>query len=133
MANDFGSSGRKAHPLSQIKTELIWEGKYDVQGRQVAPLRVALPFQTVETVNESAQDRQRQCGAIRDGKIFCRSTASTGIDRAGTAAFTFRPTTFRDNPISLVEADAGGGQVRIQSGPLSEQIREEFRDIPAKC
>jgi hypothetical protein len=27
-------------------------------GRRVAPLRVALPFQTVETVNESAQDRQ---------------------------------------------------------------------------
>ena len=25
----------------------------------MAPLRVALPFQTVETVNESAQDRQR--------------------------------------------------------------------------
>ncbi len=40
-------------------TELIWEGKYDADGRKVAPLRVALPFQTVETVNESAQERQR--------------------------------------------------------------------------
>lgn len=40
-------------------TELIWEGKYDKDGRKVAPLRVALPFQTVETVNESAQDRQK--------------------------------------------------------------------------
>jgi adenine specific DNA methylase Mod len=39
--------------------ELIWEGKYGVNGKQVAPLRVALPFQTIETVNESAQDRQR--------------------------------------------------------------------------
>jgi DNA modification methylase len=39
-------------------TELIWDGKYDDAGRKVAPLRVALPFQTVETVNESAQDRQ---------------------------------------------------------------------------
>lgn len=39
--------------------ELIWDGKYDAAGRRVAPLRVALPFQTVETVNESAQDRQR--------------------------------------------------------------------------
>jgi adenine-specific DNA-methyltransferase len=38
---------------------LIWEGKYDADGRRVAPLRVALPFQTVETVNESAQERQR--------------------------------------------------------------------------
>jgi len=41
------------------RAELIWESKYDANGRRVAPLRVALPFQTVETVNESAQDRQR--------------------------------------------------------------------------
>jgi DNA modification methylase len=41
------------------RAELIWEGKHDGNGRCVAPLRVALPFQTVETVNESAQDRQR--------------------------------------------------------------------------
>jgi adenine-specific DNA-methyltransferase len=41
------------------RAELVWEGKYDGAGRRVAPLRVALPFQTVETVNESAQDRQR--------------------------------------------------------------------------
>ncbi len=40
------------------RTELIWDGKYDEHGNRVAPLRVALPFQTVETVNESAQDRQ---------------------------------------------------------------------------
>lgn len=39
--------------------ELIWEGKYDKDGKKVAPLRVALPFQTVETVNESAQERER--------------------------------------------------------------------------
>lgn len=39
--------------------ELIWEGKYDANGKRVAPLKVALPFQTVETVNESAQERQR--------------------------------------------------------------------------
>jgi adenine-specific DNA-methyltransferase len=40
------------------KTELIWEGKYDANGKRGAPVRVALPFQTVETVNESAQDRR---------------------------------------------------------------------------
>jgi DNA modification methylase len=42
-----------------LRAELVWEGKYDDAGRRVAPPRVALPFQTVETVNESAQDRQR--------------------------------------------------------------------------
>ena len=49
----------KTHPLALKKTELIWEGKYDAEGRRVAPLRVALPFQTVETVNESTQERQK--------------------------------------------------------------------------
>ncbi len=39
-------------------TELIWDGKYDSNGKKTAPLRVSLPFQTVETVNESAQERQ---------------------------------------------------------------------------
>ena len=38
--------------------ELTWEGKYDADGRRTAPLRLQLPFQTVETVNESAQERQ---------------------------------------------------------------------------
>jgi hypothetical protein len=26
------------------RTELIWDGEYDVHGHRVAPLRVALPF-----------------------------------------------------------------------------------------
>ncbi|HEY1679399.1 MAG TPA: hypothetical protein VGG04_16905 [Candidatus Sulfotelmatobacter sp.] len=39
--------------------KLIWDGKYDEHGRKRAPVRIELPFQTVETVNESAQDRQR--------------------------------------------------------------------------
>jgi len=39
-------------------TELIWEGKY-VDGKRQNPVPVALPFQTIETVNESNADRQR--------------------------------------------------------------------------
>ncbi len=53
---------RSAAPNAQrrpARAELIWDGKYDAAGRRVAPLRVVLPFQTVETVNELAQDRQR--------------------------------------------------------------------------
>jgi DNA modification methylase len=48
--------------------ELIWEGKYDKDGKKTAPLRIALPFQTVETVNESAQDRQRSLELFRAGR-----------------------------------------------------------------
>ncbi len=39
--------------------ELIWDGKYDEHHNKRAPVRIELPFQTVETVNESVQDRQR--------------------------------------------------------------------------
>ncbi len=49
-------------------TELTWEGKYDQDGRRVAPLRVALPFQTVETVNESAQQRQHMLDLFNAGR-----------------------------------------------------------------
>jgi len=38
-------------------TELIWDGKYK-NGKKVAPVRIELPFQPVETVNETAQQRQ---------------------------------------------------------------------------
>ena len=49
--------------------ELTWDGKYDAQGRRVAPLRLKLPFQTVETGNESAELRQRSLfGATRQGE-----------------------------------------------------------------
>jgi adenine-specific DNA-methyltransferase len=52
------SAPSKLVPRQAARAELVWEGKYDAAGRRIAPLRVALPFQTVETVNESAQDRQ---------------------------------------------------------------------------
>ncbi len=38
--------------------EINWEGKYK-DGKKVAPVRIALPFQTIETVNESTADRMR--------------------------------------------------------------------------
>lgn len=49
----------ESNPLFGRKPELIWDGKYDDVRRRVAPLRVALPFQTVETVKETAQERQK--------------------------------------------------------------------------
>ncbi len=39
-------------------TELRWDGKYDKDGRKTTPVHLALPFQDVETINESAQQRQ---------------------------------------------------------------------------
>ncbi|KAF0107307.1 MAG: hypothetical protein FD146_1785 [Anaerolineaceae bacterium] len=49
-------------------TELIWQGKYDENGKRTAPLRVSLPFQTVETINESSMERQRMLDLFSAGR-----------------------------------------------------------------
>lgn len=48
-------------------TELIWDGKYK-DGKKQGPVRIALPFQTIETVNESAQDRKRNLDLFASGR-----------------------------------------------------------------
>jgi DNA modification methylase len=48
-------------------TELIWDGKYKDHKKQ-GPVRIALPFQTIETVNESAQDRHRNLELYATGR-----------------------------------------------------------------
>ena len=42
------------HPLSTLKTELAWEGKYDEYGnrREVDTAGCALPLQKIETIDE---------------------------------------------------------------------------------
>ena len=41
-------------------TELLWEGKYDKDGKKVAAPRIVPSFQAVETVNESAVDGKEE-------------------------------------------------------------------------
>jgi len=48
-------------------TELIWDGKYK-DGKKQGPVRIALPFQTIETVNESGQERQRSLELFSAGR-----------------------------------------------------------------
>ncbi len=48
-------------------TELHWEGKYK-DGKKTSPVRIALPFQTIETVNESAADRARNLDLFAGGR-----------------------------------------------------------------
>lgn len=42
------------HPLSQMRTELVWDGKYDEYGRrrEVNIAELAMPMQRIETVDE---------------------------------------------------------------------------------
>ncbi len=44
------------HPFSTIRTELIWEGKYDEYGnrREVDIAGITMPLQKIETVDEPA-------------------------------------------------------------------------------
>jgi adenine-specific DNA-methyltransferase len=48
--------------------ELIWDGKYDKDGKRTAPPRLKLPFQTVETINESTQQRQMSLDMFSAGR-----------------------------------------------------------------
>jgi adenine specific DNA methylase Mod len=48
-------------------TELIWDGKYK-DGKKIAPIRIALPYQKIETVNESIQDRQTALDMYAQGR-----------------------------------------------------------------
>ena len=48
-------------------TELTWDGKYK-EGKKQGPVRISLPFQTIETVNESAQDRRRNLELFASGR-----------------------------------------------------------------
>ena len=75
------------HPLSQVKTELVWEGKYDEHGRrrEVDIAGAALPLQKIETIDEprsraeaegnqqtlfSLNEQARQLGDFRNQLIW---------------------------------------------------------------
>jgi len=56
MADNIRWGLDNPHPFSQMKTELIWEGKYDEYGnrRTVDIAGCAMPLQRIETVDEPA-------------------------------------------------------------------------------
>jgi len=57
MPNEFHWGPANPHPLSLMKTELVWEGKYDEYGRrrEVDVATCAMPMQKIETVDEPRQ------------------------------------------------------------------------------
>ena len=48
--------------------ELAWDRKYDKSAAKSAPVSVALPFQTIETLNESSQQRQKSIESFLTGR-----------------------------------------------------------------
>lgn len=57
------------HPLSVLRTELVWEGKYDEYGnrREVDAAGLAMPLQRIETVDEPRSRAEAQ-GTLFDAK-----------------------------------------------------------------
>jgi len=51
------------------KTELVWPGKYNEDGTLKEVPRVSLPFQVIETVNESRATREARKGGVQ-GTLF---------------------------------------------------------------
>ncbi len=58
------------HPLSTLKTELVWDGKYDEYGnrREVDIAGSAMPLQKIETVDEPRARTEAQGGLFDPGK-----------------------------------------------------------------
>lgn len=54
------------HPLSMLKTELVWDGKYDEYGnrREIDVAGCAMPLQKIETIDEPRSRAEAQ------GKLF---------------------------------------------------------------
>ena len=44
--------------IEVTRTELVWPGKYNEDGTRKEVSRVSLPFQVIETVNESRATRE---------------------------------------------------------------------------
>ncbi|MDW8352843.1 MAG: site-specific DNA-methyltransferase, partial [Anaerolineae bacterium] len=47
------------------KTELVWPGKYNEDGTLKEVPRVSLPFQVIETINESRATREAKKGGVQ--------------------------------------------------------------------
>jgi adenine-specific DNA-methyltransferase len=56
------------HPLSRLRTELVWDGKYDEYGnrRSVDSAGLAMPMQRIETIDEPRSRTEAQ-GGLFDG------------------------------------------------------------------
>ena len=67
-----------SHPLSTMRTELVWDGKYDEYGnrREVDVAACALPMQQIETVEEPRQ----RAAAVGNLELFERELAGKKHD-----------------------------------------------------
>lgn len=75
LKNDLLTWGpHNPHPLSLIKTELVWEGKYDEYGnrRSIKLPSSSLPLQRIERIDEPRDREYAVQGELFDPEVFHR-------------------------------------------------------------
>jgi hypothetical protein len=87
MPDNAGWGPGNPHPLSQMRTELVWEGKYDEYGRrrEVDIAGSAMPLQRIETVDEPASRLPRRLGHdAGTARLLVRAEPLDGCQRRRT-------------------------------------------------
>lgn len=69
--------------IEVTKTELVWPGKYNEDGTLREVPRVSLPFQVIETVNESRATREAKSTGGGRCLIIGREAKGTLLRTAG--------------------------------------------------
>src|SRR5690348_9154725 len=61
---------RNPHPLSKLRSELVWEGKYDEYGnlREVDTSSLDMPLQKIETIDQPRSKAEAQGGLFDSAK-----------------------------------------------------------------
>ena len=100
------------HPLSQLKTELVWDGKYDEYGRrrEVDIAGCAMPMQRIETIDQPRSE------AAADGQL----------EMWEQRVMSARPKVLEcASPLALSDAHAGGEK---RQGTAAVQNLADFRN-----
>src|SRR5438067_5518352 len=66
-SRQFMENSDRMAKIEITKTELVWPGKYNEDGTRKEVTRVHLPFQVIETVNESRATREVEKNRLQGG------------------------------------------------------------------
>jgi hypothetical protein len=96
------------HPLPQLRTQLVWEGKYDEYGtrREVNVAGCAVPLQKIETINEprrrpvaQATEQTQLLPPLRGGAALSSFRGQATGEPLGGAGLLSRPSDHRDSSV----------------------------------
>ncbi len=90
------------HPLSRMRTELVWDGKYDEYGRRrtVDVAGAAMPMQKIETVDRSPVSKALAGGQTTLGEL--QTTVREDLGTCWSGGTAVRSAIAAHNPCSLV-------------------------------